>query len=87
MDRQTNGVEKEMRALRDDKAIRGIGEIADEYSIEARLLMSLRISAHIVDVDRRSPRRENLRRRLRPDSRPGFTLPGFGAIATKMFQL
>jgi hypothetical protein len=35
-----------MRARRDDKDIRGIGEIADEYSIEARLLMSLRKSAH-----------------------------------------
>ena len=45
----------------DDEAIGGVGEISDQYAIEVRLFMGLREAAHVVDVDRWSAWRMNLR--------------------------
>ena len=37
----------------DDKAVRAVGEIPYEYSVEVRLFMGLREAAHVLYVDRR----------------------------------
>ena len=57
----------ERGVLRDDEPVGSIREVADQNPVETRLLVRLREPPHVVDVDRRSARRVNLRCGLRAD--------------------
>src|SRR6202035_995592 len=64
---QAESLRHERGVLCDDEPVGAVREIAYEYSVEAGVFVGLRETSHIVDVDRRSARRVNLRRRLRAD--------------------